>query len=172
MCRSPHLQERRWRQRHACRWPWRSSICNTVKQHRGSLQQVAKCKIMALFQSLCCLVVACCGVQAESSAAGREMQRRYYSPLAYAVTKLVSTERLTCCSSLVDARRAVLTVGTVVSKCRLGCSCSELADITCVWCRVTTLQYPRSSAVLDSVASLMSQLRCASCSCIVPAAGA
>lgn len=29
-------------------------------------------------------------LQAESSAAGREMQRRYYSPLAYALTKLVS----------------------------------------------------------------------------------
>jgi len=36
------------------------------------------------------LLLSCAAVvQAEASAAGREMQRRYYTPLAYALTKLV-----------------------------------------------------------------------------------
>lgn len=47
----------------------------------------------ALHRVPVCVRCACMSfpVQAEASAAGREMQRRYYSPVAYAVTKLVRT---------------------------------------------------------------------------------
>jgi hypothetical protein len=51
---------------------------------------VAAVSVSAAAAAAVSAAAAAAAAQAEASAAGREMQRRYYSPLAYALTKLVS----------------------------------------------------------------------------------
>jgi hypothetical protein len=66
-----------------------SHLLNAVENDTSGAQN----RVGAIFFALCLLaftsVTSVDLVQAEAGAAGREMQRRYYCPSAYAVTKLV-----------------------------------------------------------------------------------